>query len=129
VWGLERFNNLVVVKINHRPIGMIDVECISCKLVATEKRTNGSRLISLTLNLYQVYEWPQWIEFGSLTTTLAGIATKAVRTFSTNEIFESMDINERYKFREESIKWTNYVSLGEMMISIIVHLWQRNVTT
>lgn len=112
VWGLERVNNLVVVKINHRPIGLIDVECISCKLVATDERTNGSRLISMTPNLYQVYEWPQQIVFGSLTTTLNGIATNAVRTFSTNKIFESMDINERYKFREESIKWTNYVSLG-----------------
>jgi hypothetical protein len=112
VWGLERVNNLVVVKINHRPIGLIDVECISCKLVATDERSNGSRLISMTPNLYQVYEWPQRIEFGSLTTTLAGIATNAVRAFSTNKLFKSMDINERFKFREESIKWTNYVSLG-----------------
>jgi len=111
VWGLERVKNLVVVKINLRPIGLIDVECISCKLVATDERTNGSRLISMTPNLYQVYEWPQRIEFGSLTTALNGIATNAVRTFSTNEIFESMVINERYRFREETLKWTHYVSL------------------
>jgi hypothetical protein len=111
VWGLERVNNLVVVKINHRPIGLIDVECISCKLVATDERTNGSRLISMTPNLYQVYEWPQRIEFGSLTTTLNGIARTAVSTFSTNKTFESMVINDRYKFREETIKWTRYVSL------------------
>jgi hypothetical protein len=111
VWGLERVNNLVVVKINRRPISLIDVECISCKLVATDERTNGSRLISMTPNLYQVYEWPQRIDFGSFTTTLVGIATNAVHTFSTNEMFKSLNINERYKFREECIKWTNYVSL------------------
>jgi hypothetical protein len=56
-----------------------------------------------------VYEWPQKIEFGSLTTILADIAANAVHTFSTSETFESMDINERYKFREETFKWTNYV--------------------
>jgi hypothetical protein len=109
VWGLERVNDLVVVKINRRPISLIDVECISCKLVATDERTNGSRLISMSPNLYQVYEWPQKIEFGSLTTILAGIATNAAHTFSKSEVFESMDINERYKFREETFKWTNYV--------------------
>jgi hypothetical protein len=111
VWGLERVKNLVVVKINQRPIGLIDVECISCKLVATDERTNGSRLISMTPNLYQVYEWPQRIEFDTLTANLNGIATIAVCTFSTNEMFEAMVINERYKFREETTKWTHYVSL------------------
>ena len=113
VWGLERVNNLVVVKINQRPIGLIDVECISCKLVATDERTNGSRLISMTPNLYQVYEWPQRIDLGLLTTILAGIGQIATHTFSTNAIFESMVINERYKFREETIKWTRYVSSVE----------------
>jgi hypothetical protein len=113
VWGLERVNNLVVVKINQRPIGLIDVECISCKLVATDERTNGSRLISMTPNLYQVYEWPQRIKLGLSTTILAGIGMIATRTFSTNALFETMDINDRYKFREETFKWTRYVSSVE----------------
>ena len=117
VWGLERVNNLVVVKINQRPISLIDVECISCKLVATDERTNGSRLISMTPNLYQVYEWPQRIVLGVLTTILANIGTIATGSFTTNAIFESMVINERYKFLEETVKWTHYVSSCESVES------------
>jgi len=113
VWGLERVGeDLVVVKINQRPVGLIDAESISCKLVATDERTNGSRLISINPKIYQIYEWPKRIQL-AVSPILVAIARKATDTFSQSDSFREMDINSRFMFRDETNKWKRYISFPE----------------
>ena len=113
VWGLERVSDdLVVVKINQRPVGLIDVESIACKLWATDERTNGSRLVSTNPKIYQIYEWPKRIQL-AITPFLEDIARKATDTFSQSDSFREMDINIRFMFRDEADKWKRYISFPD----------------
>jgi hypothetical protein len=104
--GLERVDQVAVVKINRRPIQLSDVDNISCKMSHCQGKTTGARLIIQRPSLNSIYDFPllpQWRCYFDHD-VWRGPAEAGVSALP----HISPEIHHQFKFKEEDTKWPDF---------------------